>query len=719
MKKILSLLLLLLCLMIPESSKAASLSANEFYAGGSITIYGSGFGSSYDTYSAVCFNDKSSCILGSNFYGSGYSWSDSTIKLFAPDWADVSGNIIVYGNGTKQECIQGVYSEYCYDTVVTVEKARLDYKISPLVHEVDNPVPRPGEKITISGNGFGKNGGSVYFGQYSGNIVSWSSDSIEVQVPSSISQVVKGVKVTSSNGLVSSYAGLTVSVDSSEDPFSNFQAEVFQTINLNKAWNITTGRKDVVVAVIDDGVYISHPDLQANIWTNKKESIGNNKDDDGNGFVDDYYGWDFIYNSPEMTTLGTHGTMVAGIIGAVGNNAEGISGVNWKVSLMPLIACNGDKGCPVAAIISAIHYATDNGADVINLSLGSQGVSAYSDVYNEAIRYAYDHGVTIVAAAGNGDLEGGIGQDTGFIPQSPVCNDNGRNMVLGVGATELDGEYRTAWSNYGKCVDIYAPGIGIASTSVPAYSSLGGFYDIESGTSFSAPLVSGVAALLKAKYPSMPNTEIISRIIRHNNAGVLDAFATLNEPYSFTPRTDGTLIRTTGSGGDIYLIKDGKKCLIPDYNVFIANGFKPTDVVDITVSEMSQYVVGNSISKPILEGALIRANNGIDVYIVKYVGSKKFKRLVLSPSVFNNYGHLKWENIMDIDQSIVDSFMTSELVRAVGDNSVYRLYPQGDTGQKRLVVSSEALSRLGLDPDSIYEINAFDRDSYITGTNLE
>lgn len=134
--------------------------------------------------------------------------------------------------------------------------------------------------------------------------------------------------------------------------------------------------------------------------------------------------------------------------------------------------------------------------------------------------------------------------------------------------------------------------------------------------------------------------------------------------------------------------------------------------------ELSKTSSGNeNISIP--EGAIIRAENGIDVYIVKYIGTKKFKRLVLSPSVFKNYGHLKWENLMVVSQSTLDSFTTSELVRAVGDSKIYKLYPQGDTGQKRLIKDTSVLTKLGLDPDSIYEINSFDRESYITGTVLE
>ena len=101
------------------------------------------------------------------------------------------------------------------------------------------------------------------------------------------------------------------------------------------------------------------------------------------------------------------------------------------------------------------------------------------------------------------------------------------------------------------------------------------------------------------------------------------------------------------------------------------------------------------------------------------MGAKKFKRLILSPSVFNNYGHLKWSDVRDIEQVVVDAFTTSELVRAVGDEKVYKLYPSGDTGQKRWIKTANVFSRMGFDADSIYEINSFDRDSYLTGNDLE
>lgn len=117
------------------------------------------------------------------------------------------------------------------------------------------------------------------------------------------------------------------------------------------------------------------------------------------------------------------------------------------------------------------------------------------------------------------------------------------------------------------------------------------------------------------------------------------------------------------------------------------------------------------------EGALIRAAGDIDVYIVKYVGTKKFKRLVLSPSVFNNYGHLHWEDIREVTPAARDGFTTSHLVRAVDDPRVFMLYPKGDTGEKRWIATADIFAAYGFDWDAIYEINSFDRDSYALGAN--
>jgi len=118
------------------------------------------------------------------------------------------------------------------------------------------------------------------------------------------------------------------------------------------------------------------------------------------------------------------------------------------------------------------------------------------------------------------------------------------------------------------------------------------------------------------------------------------------------------------------------------------------------------------------QGGLLRVKGGTDVWIVKYVGDKKFKRLILSPHVFNSYGHLKWENVIEVEPSVLDEYTTSDLIRAEGDAKVYRLFPQGDTGTKRWISTMEAFTSMGFDWDAIYEINQVDRDSYIDGPQI-
>lgn len=117
----------------------------------------------------------------------------------------------------------------------------------------------------------------------------------------------------------------------------------------------------------------------------------------------------------------------------------------------------------------------------------------------------------------------------------------------------------------------------------------------------------------------------------------------------------------------------------------------------------------------IADGALIQSWNSPDVWIVKYIGNKKFKRLILNPAVFNSYGHLRWDRIQNVSQEILDAFAASDLVRASGDTRVYRLLPQGDTGERRWITTTETFAKMNFDWDAVYEINNADRDSYQEG----
>ncbi len=190
------------------------------------------------------------------------------------------------------------------------------------------------------------------------------------------------------------------------DPFFSSQWYLSK-IKADSAWDKTSDSPDTVIAVIDSGVQINHPDLKDNIWHNEKEIVGDSKDNDGNGFIDDAFGWDFSNNVPDPSPKFnpgwnesgvSHGTMIAGIIAARGNNKIGVSGLTWRAKIMPLKALNDKGEGRISDVIRAIDYAVNNGADIINLSFVSFN---YSEGLQEAIYRAHKAGVIIVAAATN------------------------------------------------------------------------------------------------------------------------------------------------------------------------------------------------------------------------------------------------------------------------------------------------------------------------------
>lgn len=255
------------------------------------------------------------------------------------------------------------------------------------------------------------------------------------------------------------------------------------------AWPSSTGRS-VTVAVIDSGIDVTHPDLIDRIWTNPSEVCGNGVDDDHNGYVDDCHGWNFIASSPEVYVSpfeDLHGTHVAGIIGA-SLNGQGGAGVAPDVTIMPVKFIAGDSG-NTADAVSAITYAVNSGADVLNMSWGS---SDPSPAVAERIRWAISRGVSVVVAAGN---NGESLDSAPFYPASYQIP----GMVV-VGASDAAGN-PASFSNWSKSrVDVFAPGVGIYST-MPF-----GFYGYMSGTSMAAPFVSGTAALLYAYGVTAPRT---------------------------------------------------------------------------------------------------------------------------------------------------------------------------------------------------------------------
>jgi len=277
-----------------------------------------------------------------------------------------------------------------------------------------------------------------------------------------------------------------------------------QVIQMQDAWEISTGSHDIVIAVLDTGVDVNHPDLKDNIWTNKGEIPGNNKDDDGNGYVDDIHGWNFgagdnrVTPTRKSSLVAGHGTEVAGVIAAAGNNGKGVSGVNWHSSIMALRMSSDFTSKEVAA---ALDYAAANGARVVNMSFGADEFGPEGDrLVKTAIDNAFAKGVLLVASAGNSDSSR---------PNFPAAYYN----VMAVASTNGE-DTKTGHSTFGLWVDIAAPGTDIVTTD------LGGEYIATAGTSFSSPYVAAVAALLFAHRPQL--THLQARAILENTTDPLN-----------------------------------------------------------------------------------------------------------------------------------------------------------------------------------------------------
>ena len=277
-------------------------------------------------------------------------------------------------------------------------------------------------------------------------------------------------------------------------------------IGAESAWDTRTDSSSVIVGVIDSGVQYDHPDLIDNIWTNSGEIANNGIDDDGNGYVDDFWGYDFENDDADPMDTNGHGTHVAGTIGARGNNNIGVTGVGWNASLMSLKVIGTGTNADVAR---AIDYATDNGARITNNSYGYAGNSVGgSNAISNAIGRAKDAGVLYVVAAGNSRSGTPASDMDGNFNSWPAEYSKVHDNVITVAATDSDGSF-ASYSHWGdESVQIAAPGTQIGST----YTQDG--YVYLSGTSMAAPHVSGAAALLWAERPELSYLDIKDAILQ-------------------------------------------------------------------------------------------------------------------------------------------------------------------------------------------------------------
>ena len=298
-----------------------------------------------------------------------------------------------------------------------------------------------------------------------------------------------------------------------DSAYASFQQRYFNLMNAPAGWAIAKGSAGIVIATVDGGTNWQHKDLKPNLWINGGEDLNHNGifeqfvpppagddngvDDDNNGFIDDVIGWNFGNNSNDprgfIRDMADHGTGTASTFGAVTNNGAGMAGSSWNCHVMPICA-SSPRRSEITWGYEGIQYAFMNGATVINCSWGRSG--EYSRIEQEIIDAATEAGALVVAAAGNDHT------NTDYVPFYPAAYDN----VLSVGATSDTDDVKSDYSNYGVNVAVFAPGANIRIAMDD------GSYGFGAGTSFAAPLVAGLAGILKSAHPGWGPGQIAAQI---------------------------------------------------------------------------------------------------------------------------------------------------------------------------------------------------------------
>ena len=347
-----------------------------------------------------------------------------------------------------------------------------------------------------------------------------------------------------------------------------------EKISAPNAWgNFSTGSRNIKVAVVDSGIDYTHPDLEDNLGINTNEIEDNGIDDDNNGYVDDYYGYNFSDSNGDPMDDNDHGTHVSGTLGAVGNNEEGVSGVNWSTSILTAKALNSEGEGTLDAVAAGIDYVVGRGADVINLSIGS---SSGSRTLRNSIINAKFSDVLVVAAAGN---ESANNERVFSFPASFDLSN-----IIGVAASDPFDEIAD-FSNYGSTVHLAAPGTDIFST-IP-----GGGYDYLSGTSMASPHVAGAAGLIKAFKPELSALDLKDIILNSvDSKSSLELSVktggrlNVSNAMSLAAQTSPHGPPTAGSSQVTLTVKKGKSKV------------KHTNVITGTLSDSEGAFVGEKVS---------------------------------------------------------------------------------------------------------------------------
>lgn len=398
-------------------------------------------------------------------------------------------------------------------------------------------------------------------------------------------------------------------------------------MGMERAWAITTGSRDVIVAVIDTGVNYRHPDLANNMWVNEAELNGEpGVDDDGNGYVDDIYGYNFVKNNGDPMDDNGHGTHCAGTIGAEGNNGIGVVGVAWKVRIMAIKFLDAGGSGTLDNAIKALEYAAKSKAVILSNSWGG---NINSELLERAVNATRDAGQVFVAAAGNS----GMNNDTTNSVPATYRADN----IIAVAAINNRGEM-AYFSNYGpKTVHVAAPGVAVYSTYKNGYESL-------SGTSMATPHVSGLAALLLAQNPTWTYKDVKDRIMasarplaslrgRTISGGLADAYYALtgltpppdpNDPTDWANRVPYSLSTEHPYGNEMsveYTISvPGAKRMAVHFDRFeTENGYDKVEFIDGTGKSYGTISgTRNGQFGPVINGDTVTLKFTTDKTVTKY-----------------------------------------------------------------------------------------------------
>ncbi|HPN38872.1 MAG TPA: S8 family peptidase, partial [Melioribacteraceae bacterium] len=462
------------------------------------------------------------------------------------------------------------------------------------------------------------------------------------------------------------------------DP-SYAQQYALNKINAASAWDITKGSKNVIIGIIDTGVDWDHPDLATNIWTNPNEIPDNGIDDDNNGVIDDIRGWDFgglvgVPDNNPMEDRADHGTLVAGCASAVTDNGIGISSIGFNSTIMPVKTSQDNIRTDTGkALITygyeGILYAAQNGASVINCSWGNY---AYSTINRAIIDYVVVvMNSCIVAAMGNDNL------DATMYP----ANYPG---VLSVASTSTD-DTRSSFSNYGYGVDVCAPGTAIYSTW------MNDTYTSASGTSLSSPIVAGLCALVKSKFPLYTALQIAEQVRTNcddiyavNSAydkklgrGRINAFNTLNNINSKSLRLYEYEITETENDG---VFKPGENLKL---TVHLLNYLAPLPLINVSLSTTSPYatITNNSFSASAI-GMLEIFDNGNNLFSVDLATNIPANTIVDLVLNYSSTGYTDYEVIQIIVNPTFATQTTDNIEFTVTNKGTFGFnnYPDNSQG---------------------------------------